>query len=138
MVSVKDFIDKSVNQDIVDWNQWIDTYVWKKSDIYGKLKSLVLRIPPSETNSEIGSVAPYYLWVMMLKNPDIIIESANDYIKNNKLKCMQLIVGRRYHVILDDIVIAVIDAPDKKNYKYVGIPFRCMTILTNEYIEQFM
>jgi len=102
-----EFITRSVNQDITDFEEWIDTYICKYSSIYREFKAMMKYIPWVYVTGEISVTSPYHIWINMLRSPNIELHKA-------RWKC------HRYYVKLDGMTIATIDK-FKYGYKYTGI-----------------
>ncbi len=129
-----EFVQESTKAEITDWNQWVDKYIYRHSDLYKQFKSMAIHISYSSNNGEMHVDSPYHLWISMLKSPNVIIES----VETNT--CCGLSGKKdRYNVILNDRVIAVIDkfkGGKTTEYKYASIPTKCMGDIISEYISQ--
>lgn len=125
-----DFVINSTNdklENTTDWKRWIDKYVSKKSELYNILNRLIIDINQSN-NAELNLIPPYQSWINKLKSKDILVESIES------TSCFKK--NRRFNVILDDLVIAIINKEENDEYKYICIPANCYSILVQEYFEQ--
>ena len=134
-----DFVQASVENDITDWNEWINKYVYVKSDLYNVFKSLVVHIPfENHVTGGMVIVSPFVSWINMLKNCDTVetIETTNCFCIKNRT---------RKQVLLDGKPIAIIDkfgsgkfGSSNSEYKYVSIPSKCYGDIMASYVDQML
>ncbi len=129
-----EYVRESVNQNIINWTNWVDTYVYKHSDLYKQIERMNTHIPYHDYTGNICIKSPYRIWIDMLRSPDITIEPMEITSCSTRYKKRY---KHRAQVMLNDMVIAVIDE-FKNEYKYVTIPHRCYSKLLGEYLEQLL
>jgi len=129
-----EFVKESVNNEITDWNEWMNKYIYKHSDLYRRFKKLLNHISyETTTNAEINIESPYQIWIKMLRSDNLTIEA----VENTSCWCVKLSIPTRKKIILNDMVIAFIDKFGDE-YKYVGMPFRCHSKMISEYMNQLI
>ena len=128
-----EFVKDSVKDKIINWDQWVDKYIYKHSELYKTFKKLSTNIPYHNIEgSELNVISPYHSWIQMLRSDEIIIKNTI-----NTSCCIRRNSKTRKNVILNDIVIAIIDKFGGK-YQYVSIPYKCYDSIISGYVGKFV
>ena len=140
-----DFVKESVDQEIIDWTQWMDKYIYKHSELYESFKTMGTHIPYNEySEGELIIWSPYQIWINMLRSPKIIIEPMETA---GCGPCQR--TTYRNKVLLDGMVIAVFDKFGPTfgtkfvpkfgpKYKYVRISHRGFEHIMSDYLYQLV
>lgn len=128
-----EFVTESVEQEITDWTQWMNKYIYKHSELYKTFETMGIHIPYQDhSGGEICVRSPYHIWINMLRSPEITIEPAETI-----GCCPCLANNHRGRVVLNGMVIAIFDKFGKE-YKYVRIPYRGFDHILHEHMIQLI
>lgn len=129
-----EFIKESTSKECDNFKDWMDRYIDTNSRLYKQFELMLHQIPYSNQTGEINILSPYFLWLEILRSPDIKIEDSD---KVSSGCCSKK--SYRQVVLYNDEVVAVIDkikVNTTKEYRYVSIPYKCLQSLLREYVEQ--
>lgn len=104
---------------------WFEKYVYKKSELYKRYNKYKKH---DNIYNELPITTHYQLWINKLSTSKISIEpicKRSFFKKNNK-----------HRVYADGVPIAIIDLIDG-HYWYIDIPFQGLSMINEEYMEQF-
>ena len=130
-----EFIKESVKKEITNWDQWMDSYIYKYSSLYKSFKSILEHIPYDnlKLNSANDIESPYHIWINMLRMDDLTIENIESTGCCGSVK----INPTRKKIFSNNMEIAIIDNI-KGEYKYVTIPLRCHSKIMSDYLNQLI